>query len=232
VLLLPNKNSQSLHGNPLSRSLVTATYRKRPFIGYKKRHRLGGGGANLGVLVSFYVPGGVLYTYKLAFVEIPSPPHRALPTLPDSPLNLSLTTMPQYRYSMRLIHRVVAFPPHAILSGMFYQIVLRDCWFIMSQAALRSYYSYSSILSECWPGCHSDSHAIFYKDWSGASPNQTRPPELVRSSHRHQPGLASLVLPPDLTGRTIRNPERNHSSYFLSLLQFAGRLHSSALQAS
>ena len=29
------------------------------------------------------------------------------------------------------------------------------------------------------------SHAIFYKDWSGTSPNRTGPPKLVGSSHRH-----------------------------------------------
>jgi len=63
-------------------------------------------------------------------------------------------------------------------------------------SALRSYYSYTCILRECWPGCHSDSFEIFYKDWSGTSPNQSGPPELVGSSHRHQQGLTSLVLPP------------------------------------
>ena len=49
-----------------------------------------------------------------------------------------------YRYPMPLIHRVIAFPPHAILSKMFYEPVLRASWFILWQAALKSYDSYSS----------------------------------------------------------------------------------------
>ena len=102
--------------------------------------------------------------------------------------------MPPYRYSMSLIHRVIAFPPPAILSGMFYPLVFRGCWYIMCLAALISYSSYSSIISECLPGCHSESHEIFIQDWSGTSLNRTGPPKLVGSSHRHQPGLASLVL--------------------------------------
>ena len=103
--------------------------------------------------------------------------------------------LPQYGYSMRLIHQVNAFPPHAILSRMFYQPVLRGCWFIQWQEALKSFYSYTSILRECGHGCHSDPHAIFHNDWSGTSPNRTGPPKLVGSSHRHQPGRASLVFP-------------------------------------
>ena len=63
----------------------------------------------------------------------------------------------------------------------------------MWQTALRSYSSYTSILSECWPRCHSDSHAIFYKDWSG-------------TSHRQQPGLASLVLLPRLDQSDYSEP--------------------------
>jgi len=114
--------------------------------------------------------------------------------------------LPQYRDLMCLIHRVIAFPPHAILSRMFYQPVLRASWFIPWQAALKSYYSYTSILSKCWPGCHSDSHAIFYKDWSGTSPNWTGPPKLVGSSHRHQPGRVSLVLPPGLDRSDYSEP--------------------------
>ena len=113
-------------------------------------------------------------------------------------------------YSMRLIHRVIAFPPHATLSRMFYQPVLRTCWFIPWQAALKSYYSYISILSECWPGYHSDSQTIFYRDWSGTSPNRTRPPKLVGSNHRHQPGLASLVLPPTLDRSDYSEPWPRH----------------------
>ena len=49
--------------------------------------------------------------------------------------------VPQYGYSMRLIHRVIAFPPYVILSRMFYQPVSRTCWFIPWQVALKSYYS-------------------------------------------------------------------------------------------
>ena len=49
--------------------------------------------------------------------------------------------LPQYGYSMPLIHRVIAFPPHAILSMMFYKPELRGCWFIPWQAALKSFYS-------------------------------------------------------------------------------------------
>jgi len=113
---------------------------------------------------------------------------------------------PQYGYSMRLIHRVIAFPPHAILSRMFYQPVLRACWFIPWQAALKSYYSCTSILCQYWPGCHSDSHTIFDKDWSGTSPNRTGSPKLVGSSHRHQPGRASLVLPPRLDRSDYSEP--------------------------
>ena len=40
-----------------------------------------------------------------------------------------------------------------------------------------------------------DDYAIFYKDWSGTSPDQTGPPELVMSSHWHQTWLRSPVLP-------------------------------------
>jgi len=47
---------------------------------------------------------------------------------------------------------------------------------------------------------------IFYKDWSGTSPNQTGPPKLVGSSHRHQPGRASLVLPPRLDRSDYSEP--------------------------
>jgi len=50
--------------------------------------------------------------------------------------------MLQYGYSMRLVHRVIAFPQHAILSRMFYQHVLWACWFIPWQAALKSFYRY------------------------------------------------------------------------------------------
>jgi len=89
---------------------------------------------------------------------------------------------------------------------MFYQSVLGACWFIPWQAALKSHHSYTSILSQCWPGCHSGSHAIIYKDWSGTSPNQTGPPKLVGSSHRHQPGGASLVLPPRLDRSDYSEP--------------------------
>ena len=75
--------TRSLQRSSLSRSSVTATYRKRPFIGYKRRLRFGR--EKFGGLVSSYVPGGVLYIYKLVFVEISFPdiahfPHlRALP---------------------------------------------------------------------------------------------------------------------------------------------------------
>jgi len=57
----------------------------------------------------------------------------------------------QYQCSMRLIHRVITFPPHAILFGTFYQPALGACWSTPWRAALKSYYSYTSILSECWP---------------------------------------------------------------------------------
>jgi len=79
----------------------------------------------------------------------------------------------QYGYSMRVIHQLIAFPQHAILSMMLYQPALRACWFIPWQAALKSYYSYTSIRGECWPGCHSDSYAIFIQ--TGLGPVQTRP---------------------------------------------------------
>ena len=107
---------------------------------------------------------------------------------------------------MRLIHRVAAFTPHAILSRMLYQPVLRACWSTSGQVALKSYYRYASILGECWPGCHSDSHAICCKDWSGTSQNQTAPPKLVGSSHRHQSGQNSLVLPPRLDRSDYSEP--------------------------
>ena len=116
-----------------------------------------------------------------------------------------LDQLPQYGCSMRLIHRVAAFTSHTILSRMFYQPVLRACRSTSWQAALKSYYGYTSVLIECWPG-HSDSHAIFYKDWSGTSPNQTGPPKLVGSSHRHQSGRASLVLPPRLDRSDYSEP--------------------------
>ena len=103
--------------------------------------------------------------------------------------------LPHDGYSMRLIHWVIAFPPHAILSRMLYQCVWRACWFIPWQAALKYYYSYLSIPSEGWPGCHSESHDIFHKVCSGTSSNLSGPPKLVGSSHRHQPGRATLVLP-------------------------------------
>jgi len=45
------------------------------------------------------------------------------------------------------------------------------------------------------PPVYSDTHAIFYEDWSGTSSNRTGPPKLVGSCHRHQPGSAILVLP-------------------------------------
>ena len=73
-------------------------------------------------------------------------------------------------------------------------------------SGFKSYYSYTSILGECWPECHSDSHAIFDKDWSRTSPNRTWPPKLVGSSHRHQPGRASLVLPPRLDRSDYSEP--------------------------
>ena len=114
--------------------------------------------------------------------------------------------IPKYLYSMPLIHQVITFQPHASFSRMLYQLVLRGCSFITWQAAVRSYYSYTSTLSECWLGFHSDSRAIFYKDWSGTSPNRTRPPELVGSSHRHQPGLTSVVLPPRLDRSDYSEP--------------------------
>jgi len=95
---------------------------------------------------------------------------------------------------------------HAILSGMFFQLVLRGCWFITWQAGSRSCYRYSSILSKCWPGCGSDCQAIFYKDWSWTSPNRTGPYELVGSKHWHQPGLANLVLPPRLDRSDYSEP--------------------------
>ena len=44
------------------------------------------------------------------------------------------------------------------------------------------------------------------KDWSGTSPNRTGPPKLVGSSHRHQPGRASLVLPPRLDRSDYSEP--------------------------
>ena len=47
---------------------------------------------------------------------------------------------------------------------------------------------------------------IFYKDWSGTSPNQTEPPTLVGSIHQHQPGRASLVLPPRLDRSDYSEP--------------------------
>ena len=49
-------------------------------------------------------------------------------------------------------------------------------------------------------------YAIFYKDWLGISPDRTGPPELVRSSHRHQSGLRSLVLPPRLDRSDYSEP--------------------------
>ena len=87
-----------------------------------------------------------------------------------------------------------------------YQPVLRACRLIPWQAALKSTYSYTSILREFWPGRHSDSHAICYKYWSGTSPNRTGPPKLVGSSHRHQPGQTSLVLPPRLDWSDYSEP--------------------------
>ena len=130
--------------------------------------------------------------------------------------------MPQYEYSKRLIHRAIAFPPHAILSRMFYQLVFMGCWFITWQQILRSYHSYTSILSECWPACNSDSHGIFYKDWSGTSLTRTRQPELVGSSHRHQQGLASLVLSPRLDWSEYSDPCLwNQYVHFLMLRRVA-----------
>ena len=41
-------------------------------------------------------------------------------------------------------------------------------------------------------------YATFYKTSLGLVPDQTRPPELVRSGQWHPPGLASLVVPPRL----------------------------------
>jgi len=108
------------------------------------------------------------------------PPQREHSLVPVRPL----------QYSIRLIHRVIAFPPHAIL---FYWPVLRARWLTPRRAALKSSYSYTYILSERWPGSIL-THAIFYKDWSGTSSNRTGPPKLVGSSHRHQAGRASLVL--------------------------------------
>ena len=49
-------------------------------------------------------------------------------------------------------------------------------------------------------------YAIFYKDWSRTSPDQTRPPKLARSSQGiHQDWRVWSCLQ-DLTGRTIGNP--------------------------
>jgi len=80
---------------------------------------------------------------------------------------------------------------------MLYQPVLRACWFILWQAGLKSYYRYISILSECWPVCHSDSHAIFYKDWSGASPNRTQvtPAQSSTSTRTCKSGPSSKTWP-------------------------------------
>ena len=84
--------------------------------------------------------------------------------------------------------------------------------------ALKSYYIYTSMPCERWPGCHPDYHAIFYKDWSGTSPNQTGPPKLVGSSHQHQPGQPSLVLPPRLDRSDYSEPWFQPPNINLSVL--------------
>ena len=76
---------------------------------------------------------------------------------------------------MRLIYRVMAFLLHAILSRMFYQPVSRACLFIPWQVALKSYYSYTSILSEWSVGQGAILTLIRYFIKSGLGPVQTGP---------------------------------------------------------
>jgi len=104
------------------------------------------------------------------------------------------------------------YPSGNCISTTYYPLpdVLSTCieglliYSVASGFKILLYYSYTSILSECWPWCNSDSHAIFHKD----SPNQTGPPKLVGSSHQHQPGRASLAPPPRLDPSDYSEPWR------------------------
>jgi len=53
-------------------------------------------------------------------------------------------------------------------------------------------------------------HAIFYKDWSGTRSTRTGPPKLVGSSHRYHQDWPARSRLQDLTGRNIRNPGSLH----------------------
>jgi len=102
------------------------------------------------------------------------------------------------------------YPSGNCISTIYYppQDVLLTCieglliYTVASGFKILLYYSYRSILSECWPWCHSDSQAMLHKD----SPNQTVPPKLVGSSHRHQPGRASLAPPTRLDQSDYSEP--------------------------